>query len=85
MDLMLSEQIEAVIDALTLSHMQAVHVRQAMKKQRISFGLSFDHTDDDITQLIGKLRYIKLLAVRREAAKAQEDQSGDMPGPATET
>ena len=66
MDAKLSEQIEAVIDALTLSHMEATGVRQTMKKQRISFGLSFDHADGDIAQIIGKLRYMKRPAERRE-------------------
>jgi hypothetical protein len=69
-DRKLSEQIEAVIDALTLSHTQAKHVAQTMKKLRISFGLTFDHPDDEITQLIGRLRYMKLLAERRERAEA---------------
>lgn len=68
-DAKLSEQIEAVIDALTLSHTEAKQVKQTMKKQRVSFGLSYDHADDDIAQLIGKMRYMKLLAERREAAE----------------
>lgn len=76
MNTTLSEQIEAVIDSLTLAHTQAVHVKQAMKKRRISFGLSYDHSDDDIAQMIGKLRYIKLMAVRREAAEAQSKANG---------
>jgi hypothetical protein len=70
MDAKLSEQLEAIIDALTLSHTQARHVAQTMKKLHISFGLSFSHPDDDITQLIGRLRYMKLLAERRERAEA---------------
>ncbi|HEY7094800.1 MAG TPA: hypothetical protein VH393_16580 [Ktedonobacterales bacterium] len=69
-DKKLSEQIEAVIDALTLSLTQAKHVRQTLKKLRICFGLVYDHPDDDITQLTGRLRYMKLLAERRERAEA---------------
>jgi len=68
MDAKLSEQIEAVIDALTLSHTHANVVKQAMRRQRISFGLAYDNADDDIAQLIGKLRYTKRLAERREQA-----------------
>ncbi|HEY7341916.1 MAG TPA: hypothetical protein VH591_13625 [Ktedonobacterales bacterium] len=70
MDAKLSEQIEAVIDALTFSHTQAKHVTQMMKMLHTSFGLSFHHPDDDITHLIGRLRYMKLLAERRERAEA---------------
>ncbi|HEY7092244.1 MAG TPA: hypothetical protein VH393_03640 [Ktedonobacterales bacterium] len=78
-DKTLSEQIEGVIDALTLSHTQAKHVTHTMKKLRISYGLSFDHPDDDITQLMGRLRYMKLLAERRERAEtaAENDKPPD--------
>jgi hypothetical protein len=68
MDATLFEQIESTIDALTLSHTQAAQVRQKMKQQHISFGLNYDNVDDDITQLISRLRYVKRLAERREAA-----------------
>jgi hypothetical protein len=67
-DAKLSEQIEAVIDALTLSHTEAKIVKQTMKKQRVSFGLAYDNVDDDIAQLISKLRYTKRLAEHREQA-----------------
>jgi antitoxin component of RelBE/YafQ-DinJ toxin-antitoxin module len=68
----LSEQIEAVIDALTLSHTQATLVTKTIRKQRISFGLSYSHTDDDIKQMIDKMRYMKRLAERREASEGIE-------------
>jgi hypothetical protein len=65
----LSEQLEAVIDALTLSHTRAETVLRTMKQQRIHFGLEYDHPDSDIQHLIGRLRYMQRLAVRREAAE----------------
>jgi hypothetical protein len=68
MDVKLSEQIEAVIDALTLSQKHANVVKHTMRKQRVSFGLAYDNADDDIAQLIRKLRYTKRLAERREEA-----------------
>ena len=43
MDGKLSEQIGAIIGALELAQSKAASVRQAMKKQRISFGLNYDH------------------------------------------
>src|SRR5690348_12661556 len=68
MDGKLSEQIEAVIDALELLHTLAGHVTQAMRQQRAFFGLLYSFPDDDIAQLIDKLRYIKFLAEQRERA-----------------
>jgi len=65
-DAKLSEEIEAVIDALNVPHTLAKHVTQSMRQQRISFGLLYSFPDDDIGQLIDKLRYIKFLAERRE-------------------
>jgi hypothetical protein len=50
--------------------MQAKHVTQTIKKLRISFGLIYDHPDDDIMHLIGRLRYMKRLAESRERAEA---------------
>jgi hypothetical protein len=38
-----------------------------MKQQGISFGLGLSHLDDDLMQLISRLRYLQLLAERREA------------------
>jgi hypothetical protein len=65
-DAKLSEQIEAIIDALALPHTLAKQVTQAMRHQRVSFGLLYSFPDDDIAQLIDKLRYIKFLAEHRE-------------------
>jgi hypothetical protein len=70
MDEKLSEQIEAVIDALTLSHTRAEIVMRTMRKQRVHFGLEYDHPDSDIKQQINKLRYMQRVAQRRESADA---------------
>ena len=66
MDAKLSEQIEGVIDAMQVPHTLARDVTQTMRQQHISFGLLYSFPDDDIGQLIDKLRYIKSLAERRE-------------------
>ena len=65
----LSEQIEAVIDALTLAHTQAKHVTQTMKKLGVHFGRAYGEKDLDITQLISRPRYMKRLAERREQSR----------------
>ena len=66
MEAKLSEQIEAVIDALTLAHTQAKHVTQTMRKLGVQFGRASGEEDQDIMQLISRLRYMKRLAERRE-------------------
>ena len=74
MDEKLSEQLEAVIDALTLSHTQAEVAMRTMRKQHVHFGLEYDHPDNDIKQLIGRLRYMQRIAQRREAADAATER-----------
>ena len=41
MDTKLSEQIQAMIDALELAQTQVVLVTQTMRKQRLTFGLDY--------------------------------------------
>jgi hypothetical protein len=67
-DAKLSEQIEAIIDALAIPHTLAKDVTQTMRQQHIFFGLLYSFPDDDLGQLIDKLRYIKFLAEHREQA-----------------
>jgi hypothetical protein len=74
MDAKLSEQIEAIIDALTLSHTRAEIAMRTMKKQHVHFGLEYDHPDSDIKHLIGRLRYMQRVAQRREAADAATER-----------
>jgi hypothetical protein len=38
------------------------------KDKHLSFGLEYNHVDDDIKQLISRMRYMKTLAERREAS-----------------
>lgn len=74
MDIKLSEQLEAVIDALTLSHTRAEVAMRMMRQQRVHFGLEYDYADSDIKQLISKLRYMQRVAVRREAAETATER-----------
>lgn len=75
MDRILSEQIQVTIDTLELAHTQAVVVTQTMRKQRLTFGLDYNHADDDIAQLTSKMRFLKQLAERRESAEAVVERS----------
>lgn len=74
MDIKLSEQLEGVIDALTLSHTRAEIAMRTMRQQRVHFGLEYTYPDSDIKQLIGKLRYMQRLAQRREAAEGATER-----------
>ena len=75
MDTKLSEQIQATIDALELAQTQALLVTQTMRKQRLTFGLDYNHADDEIAQLTSKMRFLKQLAERRESAEAAAERT----------
>ncbi len=80
MDEKVSEQIKVVIDALTDSHTRARILTRTMRKQHVHVDAQYDHPDNDIKQLIGKLHYMQLVAERQEAAAAVEtrrDQAAD--------
>jgi hypothetical protein len=72
MEKSLSEEIHEVIESLLLAQFKAQRMLRAAKDQRISFGLSYNHVDDDINQLIGRMRYMKTLAERRESLRESE-------------
>jgi hypothetical protein len=62
----LGEQIHDVIETLLLAKFQSERVKQTMREKRLSFGLDFNYLDDDIMQIINKLRYMQHLAERHE-------------------
>jgi hypothetical protein len=65
METTLAEQLQRVIETLTVAKAQAATVRATMREQRIFFGLDYDYIEDDIAHLKGKVCYIELLAQRR--------------------
>ncbi len=64
MDNVLSEQIQKLIDTLIQAETQATGLLRMARAHRLSFGLEYNYVDDDITQMIGRLRYMLLLAQR---------------------
>jgi TorA maturation chaperone TorD len=66
MEKTLAEQIQEVIDSLQLAGSQAAKVKQTMREQHLSFGLEYNQLDDDIAQIMNRLRYLKRLAERRQ-------------------
>lgn len=64
MDLILTEQIQQLIEALRQSETAATRLLQTARGHRLSFGLDYNHIDDDLDHVIGRLRYMRLLAQR---------------------
>ena len=67
-DSKLSEQIRVTLETLKCAYPQATVVTQTMKQQGIDFGRGLSHLDYDLMHLISRLRYLQLLAERREQA-----------------
>lgn len=65
---LLSEQIGEVIESLLLAEFKAQRMLRTAKDKHLSFGLEYNHVDDDIKQLISRMRYMKSLAERRESS-----------------
>lgn len=65
MEQSLVDEIQEAIEALQWAASQAAKMRQLMREQHLSFGLEFNHVDDDIAQIVSKLWYMKRLAERR--------------------
>ena len=66
MDTTLSEQVQTTLEVLEMARTAARQVAKTMKKQRVSFGHDYGHMEDDIAHIIGKIRYINLMAERKE-------------------
>jgi hypothetical protein len=63
-----------MMSLLRMAETQAQDIKQAMREQRVSFGLAFNHFDDDIAQLLKRLQYMTLLAQRLDASRAGRTQ-----------
>jgi hypothetical protein len=64
MDAALTEQILKLVDVLLEAELQAKRLLQNARAHRLSFGLTYNYIDDDIKHLIGRLRYMQLMAER---------------------
>jgi len=73
MNTRLSEQIQAALDAFALAQVEAERVTQTVKMEGVYYGLSLSHVDQEVAQLIAKLRYLKELAKRKELVWSQWD------------
>ncbi len=57
-----------MIESLLLAEFKAQRMLRTAKDKHLSFGLEYNHVDDDIKQIIGRMRYMKKLAERRESS-----------------
>jgi hypothetical protein len=77
MDKDVTHQISAVIASVRRAEIQAKTLLQTAREMRLSFGLDYNYVDDDIAQILGRLRYMRLIATRwadqQEASSGQSD------------
>jgi hypothetical protein len=66
----LAQQIERLITALQQAEKDAKQVLQTARARRRSFGLSYNYLDEDVAHLIGRARYMQLMARQWEAPPA---------------
>jgi hypothetical protein len=66
MDTMLTEQIQRLIADLLQAETRATQLLHLARERRLSFGLPYTYIDEDIAQLVGRLRYMQLVAQRHD-------------------
>jgi hypothetical protein len=68
----LAHQIHEEVVLLQRAEVDANHLLQTARAQHVSFGFEYGYIDEDFARIIGRLRYMELVAERLEAA-SQED------------
>jgi hypothetical protein len=68
----LTAQIHELISIFQQAQNKATEMLQAARTQGISFGLDYNHVDGDIAQLVGRLRYMELIAQRRQSTQRDD-------------
>jgi hypothetical protein len=58
----LTTQVDELMRSLQHAEAQAKQLLKDARAQRLSFGLTYDDLDEDIAHLIGRARYIELVA-----------------------
>jgi len=70
----LAQQLERLASALQLAEQYAKQVLQAARAQRRSFGLAYNYLDEDIAQVLGRLRYMQLMARQWEGEETRSSE-----------
>jgi len=73
MDLM--TQVDELMRSLQHAETQAKQLLKDARAERLSFGLTDDYLDEDITHLIGRTRYMELVAQQHATRQASHMRS----------
>ncbi len=68
----LAAQIRNVVALFQQGERQAKEMLVAARAQGLSFGLHYNHIDDDIAQLIGRLHYMEVIAEHHRSAQRDD-------------
>ena len=68
----LTGQIRALIATFQQAEAQSKELLEESRAQGLSFGLDYNHLDDDIAHLLGRLRYMERMAQRHHATQRDE-------------
>ena len=66
MDKSHGEQIHEIIESLLLAESQSRGMLSTAKEKHLSFSLTYNYVDEVIAQIIGRLRYMELVANRQD-------------------
>ena len=64
MDKDVPRQISALTASLQRAETQAKTLLKTARATGLSFGLDYNYVDDDIAQVLGRVRYMRLIATR---------------------
>jgi hypothetical protein len=65
-----TQQLEQLIASLRLAEGQAKSLLQLTRARRLFFGLAYDYVDEDISHVLGRLHYMRLVATNWEEQQA---------------
>jgi hypothetical protein len=68
----LAAQIRDLMALFQQAEWQAKQMLTAARAQGLSFGLDYNHFDDEVARLIGRLRHMELIANRHPGASRAE-------------
>jgi hypothetical protein len=71
----LTMQVDALMRSLQHAETQAKQLLKDARAQRLSFGLTYDYLDEDIAHLIGRARYMELVAQQHATRQASHMRS----------
>jgi hypothetical protein len=71
----LTAQVDELMQSLQHAETRAKQLLKDARAQRLSFGLTYDYLDEDIAHLIGRARYMELVAHQHAMRQASRMRS----------